>query len=125
MRRPTNEPLALWLAVALLAGSLAACSGASDAQADADSESAAAVATEIPITTASAEARELFIEGRRLAESLRALDARPVLQQAVEKDPTFASAYLLLANTAPSPEEFFSNLELAVANMASVSEGER
>jgi tetratricopeptide (TPR) repeat protein len=122
MRTRTIGLHLLWLPAVLLSA-LAACSP--DAQADADPGSAAAVASEIPVTTTSAEARELFIQGRRLAESLRALEARPVLERAVEKDPTFASAYLLLANTAPSPEEFFANLEKAVANMEHVSEGER
>jgi tetratricopeptide (TPR) repeat protein len=126
MRRPTIEPLALWLAVAFLAGSLAACSRAPDAQADAEQASMTDVAEgEIPVTTASDEARASYLEGRKLSETLRALDARPLLQEAVEKDPTFASAYLLLANTAPSPEEFFANLEQAVANMDHASEGER
>ena len=126
MKRPTIEPLAVWLAVALSVGSIAACSRAPDAEADAEQASATDVAEgEIPVTTASEEARALFLEARSLSENLRALDARPLLEEAVETDPTFASAYLLLATTAPSPEEFFSNLEQAVANMDHASEGER
>ncbi|HET6616895.1 MAG TPA: tetratricopeptide repeat protein, partial [Gemmatimonadota bacterium] len=125
MKIRTVQLHVLSLAVFLLSAFFVACSETRDAQAGADEGSTAVAANEIPITTSSEEARELFLEGRAMSENLRALDARPILQQAVEKDPKFAYAYLLLANTAPSPEEFFSNLELAVANMANASEGER
>ncbi|HET6361108.1 MAG TPA: tetratricopeptide repeat protein [Gemmatimonadota bacterium] len=124
MRNPTILRTSLWLPVLLLAF-LAACERTSDAQAGADSAPADVARGEIPVTTTSEEARDLFLQGRRLSESLRALDARPLLEEAVAKDPTFASAYLLLANTAPSPEEFFENIEKAVANMDHASEGER
>ncbi|HEY7472938.1 MAG TPA: tetratricopeptide repeat protein [Gemmatimonadota bacterium] len=124
MRRLSIPQIYLWIPVVLLAAFLAACSRTD--RADAEQSSATDVAEgEIPITTTSDEARDQFLEARTMAENLRALDARPILEQAVEKDPTFASAYLLLANTAPSPEEFFSNLELAVANKDHASDGER
>lgn len=121
MRVRTARLLRLFLPVVLPSFLLVACSQAQDAEQASTTE----VATAIPITTSSEEARDLFIQGRDLAEKLRALDARPHLEQAVEKDPTFASAYLLLANTAPSNQEFFSNLEKAVANMENASEGEQ
>ena len=125
MRRPTIRRFSRWLPLLALTF-LAACDRTPDAQAGADSATAVGAASgEIPVTTSSDEARELFLEGRTMSENLRALDARPLLQQAVEKDPAFAYAYLLLANTAPSPEEFFANLELAVANMEHASDGER
>ena len=109
MRSLTIPRTPLWLPVVLLAF-LAACDRTPDAQAGADSASAEMSGAEIPVTTASDEARELFLEGRTMSENLRALDARPLLEEAVAKDPSFAYAYLLLANTAPSPEEFFENL---------------
>jgi tetratricopeptide (TPR) repeat protein len=110
----------------LLSVSLGACSRTQDAQADSERGAASEVAAaEVPITTTSDEARQLYIEGRAMSENLRALDSRPLFEEAVAKDPTFASAYLLLANTAPSPEAFFDNLEKAVANMQHASEGER
>ncbi len=124
MRSLTIPRTPLWLPVVLLAF-LAACDRTPDAQAGADSASAEMSGAEIPVTTASDEARELFLEGRTMSENLRALDARPLLEEAVAKDPSFAYAYLLLANTAPSPEEFFENLEKAVANIDHASEGER
>ena len=124
MRRPTIPRTSLWLPLALVAF-LAGCERTQDAQAGADSATATVASGEIPVTSASDEARELFLEARTMSENLRALDSRPLLQEAVAKDPTFAYAYLLLANTAPSPEEFFDNLEKAVANMEHASEGER
>jgi tetratricopeptide (TPR) repeat protein len=124
MRSRTTRFLFLPLAMLALAF-LSACSGTSDARSADEGSSNELVANEIPITTSSAEARQLYVEGRTLFETLRALDSRPILERAVEIDPTFASAYLLLANTAPSPEVFFSNLELAIANVERVSEGER
>ena len=125
MRIPIVSLRSLALPAILLSALLAACSQTRDAQADAEGPTADSVAAEIPITTSSEEARTLFVEARQMFESLRGIDARPLLEQAVAIDSTFASAYLLLANTAPSPEEFFSNLERAVANMDHASDGER
>ena len=122
MNRRTNSLRALWLIPLLLPPVLPACSRAPEA-ADAEQASATAVGEgDIPVTTTSEEARALFLEARTLNENLRGIDARPLLQQAVELDPTFASAYLLLANTAPVPKEFFSNLEKAVANAKTPSD---
>ena len=56
-------------------------------------------AGKIPITTSSAEARDLYLKGRDLAEKLRATDARRFYEQAVEKDKNFALGYVGLANT--------------------------
>jgi tetratricopeptide (TPR) repeat protein len=79
----------------------------------------------IPITTSSEEARALFLQGRDLIERLRATDALPFLEKAVAKDPQFATAYLSLANAAPTNKEFFAALEKAVASAPGASEGER
>ena len=49
---------------------------------------------EIPITTKSKEARELFIEARKLAEFQHTEKANEIFAQAVEKDPEFAMGYL-------------------------------
>ena len=54
-------------------------------------------ADKIPITTSSDEARTLYVQGRDLAEKLRATDARKFYEQAVAKDPNFALAYLMRA----------------------------
>jgi tetratricopeptide (TPR) repeat protein len=124
MRRSTlNLLLALLLWV--LPATMLACQQGSQTDGEQGSTSETAEAAKIPVTTTSEEARDLYLQGRTLAENLRAIDAQEPLQQAVQKDPTFASAYLLLANTSQDNEGFFSNLEKAVANMGTASEGER
>lgn len=128
MRAPTvrgSTTLLLWaLAPAIL---IAACgnSGNDPAEAAGSAVETNAAAGKIPITTTSEEALDLYLQGRDLSERLKAVDAQPYLQEAVQKDPGFAAGYLLLANTAQSNEDFFANLELAVANMSGASEGER
>jgi tetratricopeptide (TPR) repeat protein len=82
-------------------------------------------AGKIPITTSSAEARDLYLKGRDLAEKLRATDARRFYEQAVKKDRNFALGYLGLANTAPTTREFIDAVARASALAGSVSEGER
>jgi tetratricopeptide (TPR) repeat protein len=79
----------------------------------------------IPITTASAEAKDLYLKGRDLTEKLRATDARAQFQQAVAKDPAFALAHLGLANTAGTAKEFFDALERAKTLTGKASEAER
>src|SRR5919107_2388801 len=79
----------------------------------------------VPITTASDDARALYLKGRDLAEKLRATDARSFYEQAVAKDPDFALAHVGLANTAPSTREFIAAATRAVALAGRVSDGER
>jgi tetratricopeptide (TPR) repeat protein len=108
MSTPTRtRPIALALAALTAAGTAAAGDG------------------KIPITTASAEARQLYVQGRDLAEKLRATDARSLYEQAAAKDKTFALAHLGLANTAGTAKEFFDSLAQAVALADKVSEAER
>jgi tetratricopeptide (TPR) repeat protein len=82
-------------------------------------------ADKIPITTSSDEARTLYVQGRDLAEKLRATDARKFYEQAVAKDPNFALAYVGLANTSGTNKEFVDATTKAAALAAKVSEGER
>src|SRR5258707_4105464 len=79
----------------------------------------------IPITTSSDEARRFYLEGRKLAEKLRATDSRKLFEQAVAKDKTFALAQVGLANTAGTAKEFFGALNQAIALSGKVSEPER
>ena len=76
----------------------------------------------IPVTTSSEEARSLFQKGRDLVEKLRGADALPFFEKAVAKDPQFATAYLNLANTAPTNKEFFAALEMMSAPLVVNSE---
>ena len=82
-------------------------------------------AGKIPITTSSRDARQLFLQGRDYFETLQAQESRQFFEQAVEKDPNFASAYLFLAFSQPNVKDFFMNLEKAKALMDQVSDGEK
>ena len=79
----------------------------------------------IPVTTASADAKAEFIQGRDLAEKLQVTDSNQHFQKAVSLDPSFALAELNLANTAPTGKEFFEHLNKAVALAGKVSNGEK
>src|SRR3954468_7190923 len=79
----------------------------------------------VTITTASDQARKLYVDGRDLLERLRATDGRQLFERAVAKDPNFALAYVGLANTAGTNREFIDAVTKAVALGDKVSEGER
>src|SRR5438034_11385510 len=59
-----------------------------------------------PITTSSAEARAHFLLGLREFDLGRLIDANVHFKAAVAADPDFAFAYLNVANTANSLDEF-------------------
>jgi tetratricopeptide (TPR) repeat protein len=79
----------------------------------------------IPVTTSVAEARAEFVQGRDLAEKLLITDSNAHFAKAVSLDPSFASAELSLANSAPAGKEFFEHLNKAVALADKASNGER
>ena len=74
---------------------------------------------EMSLTT-SKEALALFVQGREKAENLE--DPGILFEQAVQKDPNFAIAYLFLGRT---NQELRKNTEKAVALADKVSPGER
>ncbi len=87
-----------------------------------------AVTSEIikmPITTTSTEARNHFLIGQRELDLGRFLDANTHFKAAVAADSTFALAYLNVANTGNSFEEFRTNLVLAERFAAKASDAER
>jgi tetratricopeptide (TPR) repeat protein len=84
-----------------------------------------AAADKIPITTTSEEARKAYLQGRDLAEKLRATDARRYYEQAVAADKNFALGYLGLANTSGTNKEFVDATTRAASLAGQVSEGER
>jgi tetratricopeptide (TPR) repeat protein len=86
---------------------------------------AGARAGQIPITTSSAEAKQLYLKGRDLQEKLRATDARPLFEQALAKDPAFTMAAVGLANSSGTAKEFFDGVSQAVALSAKASEPEK
>jgi tetratricopeptide (TPR) repeat protein len=79
----------------------------------------------VPLTTASNEALDHFLEGRDLAEKLRNQESRQYFQKAVDEDPSFAMAYLYLSQTAPTAKAFLDNFDEAKALVDKVSRGER
>ena len=80
---------------------------------------------DIPVTTSSPQALESFKKGQYLVDVGRTQEATDVLNQAVAKDPTFSYAYLNLAISGASAEEFKQNLDLAMKNIAGKSDGEK
>jgi tetratricopeptide (TPR) repeat protein len=113
----------------LLAGVLAiagACAQQPDA-ADSGEQQALASAeiTEIPITTANEAARVDFLAGQELSDVARPQEANELFRAAVEKDPTFAYAWLNIAFTGATADEFNSNVEKAMEHVAHASDGER
>jgi tetratricopeptide (TPR) repeat protein len=87
--------------------------------------SAIAAVEEIPITTKSPEALELFKKGQYLNDVGRTQEATPFFNQAISKDPAFSYAYFGLAIGAASTEEFKQNLDAAMKNIAGKSQGEK
>jgi hypothetical protein len=130
MRRTLSPPLCGLTAAALavmLAGCDAGKSGTETASAIVTDSAAATVASSgaIPISSASDEARRLYLEGRALAEQLRAHDGRLLFEQAAAKDPTFAMAHYQLAANSATAKDFFAHLKEASALADRASEGER
>ena len=85
-----------WIFFAILAVSaitlmMTACSKSGNAG---QSASAASDGGKIPITTKSEEAKKEFLQGRDLAEKLRAQESISHFDKAIALDPDFASAEL-------------------------------
>src|SRR5438309_4494588 len=78
-----------------------------------------------PITTSSATARDHFLRGQRELDLARFIDANAHFKRAVAADPSFAFAYLNVANTANSLDEFKTNLAQAEQHAAGASDAER
>jgi tetratricopeptide (TPR) repeat protein len=115
--------------VTLLSGCDARKSGTESASAAVTTDSAAGTWNNnkdaIPITSGSDEARQLYLEGRKLSEQLRAHDGRQLYEQAVAKDPSFAMAHYQLAINSATAKDFFAHLKQAGALSDKASEGER
>ena len=79
----------------------------------------------IPVTTASADAKTEFLQGRDLAEKLRITDSIAHFEKAASLDPNFAWAELSLATSAPTGKGFFEHLNKAVSLADKASNGER
>jgi tetratricopeptide (TPR) repeat protein len=116
--------------VALCAFVLCGCGALVEAEAPGKQAAEAAApgkqaAEKIPITTSSAQAKALYLEGRDLADKLRFTDAHRRYEKAVATDQNFALARLGVAITSANGKEVFDELAKAVALADKVSEGER
>jgi tetratricopeptide (TPR) repeat protein len=79
----------------------------------------------IPVTTASADARNHFLQGQRELDLARNFEALDHFKAAVAADSTFAIAYLNVANTGNSLDEFKTNLAHAERLAAGASDAEQ
>ena len=79
----------------------------------------------VPVTTASDEARDLYLQGLSMFDSLLITEANALFREAVETDPGFARAWFMLAQSALSAAEFFDAVDKARANAANASAGEQ
>lgn len=80
---------------------------------------------EIPITTASDEARRLFLQGREKFYNLQLVTAAEVFDQAIGKDPAFALAHIYRALSGGGAAITQRHLATAVGLVDKVSPGER
>ena len=79
----------------------------------------------IPVTTSSADARNHFLQGQRELDLARNFEALDHFKRAVAADSTFAIAYLNVANTGNSLDEFKTNLARAEQFASGASDAEQ
>jgi tetratricopeptide (TPR) repeat protein len=79
----------------------------------------------IPITTDSREALADFKTGRDLFENLQAQESLKYFEQAIQKDPDFALAYVYYAQAQPTLKGFFEQINKVYSLKDKVSEGEK
>ena len=113
------------ICAAILAASTLTLIACNKSDGAAQSAAASSDGGKIPITTKSDAAKKEFLQGRDLAEKLRAQESVAHFDKALAIDPDFASAELARANSAPTAKEFFEHLNKAVALAGKASEGER
>jgi len=80
---------------------------------------------QVPITTASGQAREYFRLGRDLAERLRSYEAGQYYKKAIACDSNFALAYAYMVKTEPVISNRLMLLNKAASLVDGVSDGER
>lgn len=86
---------------------------------------AASAVVEIPVTSATDAAMADFKAGLHAMDVGRTQDANELFEAAAENDPSFGSAYLYIANTAASWQEYKTAMELAAADLEGMSDGEK
>ena len=124
MQRTFTRPH-VWLIVCGVVSILAGCNRAKSDEARETGAVTTANRGKIPVSTSSEEARQLHVEGLKLADQLRPHEARQLFEKAVAKDPNFAMAHFDLAGASPTAKATTEHLTQAVALSENVSEGER
>lgn len=80
---------------------------------------------EIPITSNSDEAIDLFLEGREMSENLKTAEAAELFDRAIALDPEFAQAYYYRAYSGGGYKVYRKNLSKSSDLLDKVSEGEK
>jgi tetratricopeptide (TPR) repeat protein len=125
-KEPRARALGLFLTLALAAALTAVGCAKKEAPAPAaDAGAAPANDGKIPISTTSPEAKAEFVQGRDMVDKLLITDSLAHFRKAVELDPSFAWAELMVAQNSPTGTEFFEHLNKAVALAEKASNGER
>jgi tetratricopeptide (TPR) repeat protein len=109
------------VALGLLA--ISACTG--DRAAQASATTSAVTVPHFAYSTKSAEARQHAETGDRLEDTGYQIKANEEFKLAIAADSSFAYAYLRAAETAVTPDDYTTNLNRAMARMASASAVER
>lgn len=84
-----------------------------------------AKAPDLPLTTASVEARTAVQRGLEYLDLGTNEKARQAFSEAIEKDSSFSMAYLFRANTANSSQEYVADIRAAEAHLEGASEAEK
>ncbi len=119
-RQPLIQALALATAVLPAVGCVPAGEEAQEAE-----QAAIETIEEIPVTTASETARQLFERGQYLLDVGRGVKANGTFRAAIAEDPGFVRAHFNQSNAALSFQEFQECLDMASEHLDSASEGER
>jgi tetratricopeptide (TPR) repeat protein len=80
---------------------------------------------EVPVTSYSKEAKQLFIEARNKYEFLHREKAEALLREALNKDPLFAQAHIYRTLTCAATDEIENAVEKASKNAYRASKGEQ
>jgi tetratricopeptide (TPR) repeat protein len=123
--RPNRSLALLWMLGVAAGMATSACAKKEAPAPVAETQPTPLDGGKIPVTTASAEAKTEFLQGRDLAEKLLITDSIAHFEKAASLDPNFALAELNLANSAPTGQEFFEHLNKAVSLADKASNGEK
>jgi tetratricopeptide (TPR) repeat protein len=81
--------------------------------------------TDVPITTSSEEARQLYLQGRDRLENSELEKAAALFDQAIQKDPNFAAAYIYRATSGGGATVALENRNKAMELLGKVTPGEQ